>query len=145
MLSEIQQLQSRKLQENEYMETDGSDDDEEDEEYDSDESSGLQTGEGSGSQNESSPSEYSEEDDEQQGEVDPELRKRISEALGPIAAEGSDESGSDEGSEILLDDDQMMELDEKLAEVFRAQSIGSKTKLGTSYLACRFYHLLTEC
>ncbi|KAG8828577.1 DNA-directed DNA polymerase [Serendipita sp. 399] len=67
--------------------------------------------------------------DEDAEDVDPEFRKKVAEALGATGSPDSDsDSDSDGSSELIMDDDQMMELDAKLAEVFRSQSLSSKTK-----------------
>ena len=61
-------------------------------------------------------------------EEDPELRRKIEEALrvnGIQAATGESDSESEED---LMDDEQMMAIDEQLAAVFRARA--SEKKLG---------------
>lgn len=71
------------------------------------------------------------EDEESGEEVDPELRKKIAAALGTRDSdddEGSQSSASDASG--LMDDDQMMELDEKLADIFRSHSGAAKNKSG---------------
>lgn len=76
------------------------------------------------------PSESENEDDEDDAEVDPEFRRQVAEALqvnGMAAADGSD---SDSEDEVVLDDDQMMQLDEHLAKVFKAQAGNTKEKKG---------------
>lgn len=62
------------------------------------------------------------EDEDEVDEVEnAELRKKIEQALRMNGIERAEESGSEDESEEeeLLDDDQMMQFDEKLAEVFR--------------------------
>lgn len=68
--------------------------------------------------------EEEEEDDEDLGEVDPAFRQRVAEALkvsGMDAGEDVDE-GSEAESEEYWDDDQMMKVDEQLAQVFRERA-----------------------
>ncbi|KAH7340489.1 DNA polymerase phi-domain-containing protein [Rhizoctonia solani] len=77
--------------------------------------------------------------DDEGVEVDPEFRKQVAEALqvnGMTAVEdGSDEDSEDE---VLFDDDQMMQLDEHLAKVFRAQAGNTKEKKGAQREATHF-------
>jgi DNA polymerase phi len=70
--------------------------------------------------------------------VDPELRKRIAEALQVNRADndlngmGDDEEGDEsDGDELLMDDDQMLALDDKPAEIPKGQIVGRKGKKGT--------------
>ena len=71
-------------------------------------------------------------------EVDPLLRKRIAEALAmeddPETAIPEEQDASSSGSESdeeLMDDEQMLALDEKLAEIFRSsQKTGKKERQG---------------
>jgi DNA polymerase phi len=85
--------------------------------------------------------EFDEEDENV--DVDPELRKRIAEALQVNGADidlngmGDDDEEGDEsdGDELLMDDDQMLALDDKLAEIFKGQIVGRKGKKGTSSLS----------
>jgi DNA polymerase phi len=97
------------------MEDDGNDDDEGDEdEEDESEDSGAESGEDSNDE-----------------EVDIELRNKIEEALrvnGIEAATGD----SDEEEEELMDDEQMMAIDEQLAEVFRSRVNEKKSGKGKS-------------
>ena len=95
----------------------------EEEESDSDKSS-----EGSDSGDSSDPS--------AEEEVDPELRRKIEEALrvnGIEPATGETESEEEE----LMDDDQMMAIDEQLAQVFRARANEKKGKSQISYVFCQ--------
>ena len=73
-------------------------------------------------------------------DVDPELRDKVAAALDSMGVGGlSDEDKEDEDDdsatkyeEAYLNDDQMMELDEQLAEIFRtrkAAAHNSKSKL----------------
>lgn len=66
--------------------------------------------------------------DEDEGDVDPEFRKKIADALGAIGIKEHDED-SEDSSDIVMDDDQMMQLDDKLADIFRAQSTANKGKI----------------
>ncbi|KAJ7470617.1 DNA polymerase phi-domain-containing protein [Mycena latifolia] len=66
-------------------------------------------------------------DESSDGEVDPELRRKIEEALrvnGVDAATGD----SDDDSEELMDDEQMLAIDEQLAQVFRMREGEKKGK-----------------
>ncbi|KAG8909871.1 DNA-directed DNA polymerase, partial [Tulasnella sp. 417] len=74
---------------------------------------------------------------DQDEEVDPELRKRIAEALqmedilegssnSDSQEEDSDDDNSDESDIEMMDDEQMMALDDKLAEIFRSSRAASK-------------------
>lgn len=65
--------------------------------------------------------------------MDEELRQKIATALGENAANDGLDSASDTSSDLRMDDDQMMQLDGKLADIFRAHSSGSKTKT-SSYI-----------
>lgn len=66
---------------------------------------------------------------EDNDEVDPELRQKIATAIESIGLQDSSRSDSDdESSEMNMDDDQMMQLDEKLADIFRTQSLANKAK-----------------
>ncbi|CAE6432345.1 unnamed protein product [Rhizoctonia solani] len=79
-------------------------------------------------------------DEDGEVEVDPDFRKQVAEALrvnGMTAAEDED-SDSDSEDEVLLDDDQMMQLDEQLAKVFRAHAGNSKEKKGAQREATHF-------
>jgi DNA polymerase phi len=58
------------------------------------------------------------------------LRRKIAAALGENVSEGDSDSRSDTSSELQMDDDQMMQLDEKLADIFKAHS-STKGKIGT--------------
>jgi DNA polymerase phi len=69
------------------------------------------------------------EDDQEQSDVDPEFRQKVAEALGAIGLK-EDDMESDDSSEVLMDDDQMMQLDDRLADIFRAQSTVNKGKIG---------------
>lgn len=130
ILTFLQQLQPRNLNKDHSMSTDDTEDGE-NEESDQSEESGSRT-----SKKSSSDDSESEDDDDGEGEneedddVDPEFRQKIAEALGDIGAQDASGSDSDDSSEIMMDDDQMMELDEKLAEVFRSHSLVNKAKTG---------------
>lgn len=74
----------------------------------------------------------SEDDDEDDGidlDADPELRDKVAAALKSMGMGGDDEDEEDEQEdedEELLDDDQMMQLDEQLAEIFRSRKTMAK-------------------
>jgi len=87
----------------------------------------LDEGEGEDEESEASSDEEEAEEEESDAdaEVDEELRNKIAEALKINGADAnSDEEGSDED---LMDDDQMMAIDEKLAQIFKAR-VGDKGK-----------------
>ncbi|KAG8691843.1 hypothetical protein FRC11_007809 [Ceratobasidium sp. 423] len=79
-------------------------------------------------------------DEGEEAEVNPEFRKQVAEALqvNGMAAIEDDDSDSDSEDEVLLDDDQMMQLDEHLAKVFRAQAGNTKEKKGAQREATHF-------
>jgi DNA polymerase phi len=92
---------------------------------DSDEES--EDGEGSGGDSDSESSEDIDDDESSDGEVDPELRRKIAEALrvnGVDAASDED----DDSDEDLMDDEQMLAVDEQLAQVFRLREGEKKGK-----------------
>lgn len=65
-------------------------------------------------------------DESSDGEVDPELRRKIAEAL---RVNGIDARESDDDSEEeLMDDEQMLAVDEQLAQVFRLRESEKKGK-----------------
>lgn len=68
--------------------------------------------------------EEEEEDDEALGEVDPAFRQRVAEALKVSGMDAGEdvEEGSEAESEEYWDDDQMMKVDEQLAQVFRERA-----------------------
>ncbi|KAG9018922.1 DNA-directed DNA polymerase [Tulasnella sp. 427] len=86
----------------------------------------------------SDPENASDVETDQDETVDPELRKRIAEALqmedvledtiaGDLQENGSGGEEESEESDIeMMDDDQMMALDDKLAEIFRSSRAASK-------------------
>jgi DNA polymerase phi len=95
-------------------------------------SDGDPSNDGSGESDSDSDSESASEetqDDQEQGDVDPEFRQKVAEALGSVGLK-EDDTESDDSSEVLMDDDQMMQLDDKLANIFRAQSTVNKGKIG---------------
>ena len=68
-----------------------------------------------------------EEDDEDLDEAaDPELRRKIEEALRVNGIQAATGESDDESEEELMDDDQMMAIDEQLTEVFKASASGKK-------------------
>jgi DNA polymerase phi len=111
-----------------------------------DEAEEMEVAEDVGSEEEESESDESSEasdsedsnDPSNEGEVDPELRRKIEEALrvnGIEPATGETESEEEE----LMDDDQMMAIDEQLAQVFRARA---NEKKGTSQVLLSFIILI---
>lgn len=69
----------------------------------------------------------SEDDDGADEEQDLELRSKIEEALRANGIEPADDSeGDGDSDEEVMDDDQMMAMDDKLAEIFRSRSGGGK-------------------
>ncbi|GJE98126.1 DNA polymerase phi-domain-containing protein [Phanerochaete sordida] len=72
-----------------------------------------------------------EEDEEDLDEAaDPELRRKIEEALSVNGIQGATGESDDESEEELMDDDQMMAIDEQLAAVFRARADERKLTKG---------------
>lgn len=90
---------------------------------------------------ESSDDEEDEEDDDEDSdaEVDEDFRNELLAALqaSGVAEEfdAAEAAGDDESDEELLDDDAMMALDDKLADIFRLQGGGGKSK--KSELRCQ--------
>lgn len=68
--------------------------------------------------------EEDEEHDEALGDVDPAFRQRVAEALKVSGMDAGEdvEEGSEAESEEYWDDDQMMKVDEQLAQVFRERA-----------------------
>ncbi|KAG8825804.1 DNA-directed DNA polymerase [Serendipita sp. 401] len=126
----IAQLQRRNVlsdEDTEDGESDASEEEHPSTEEEIEEDAGS-TGDGTRSSlSEKSSSSSNGEDEEDKEDVDLEFRKRVAEALGANELNDSN-SDSDASSELMMDDDQMMEIDAKLAEVFRSQSLSSKTK-----------------
>ncbi|KAB5592609.1 DNA polymerase phi subunit [Ceratobasidium theobromae] len=78
--------------------------------------------------------------EESETEADPEFRRQVAEALqvNGMAAADNDGSDSDSENEVPLDDDQMMQLDEHLAKVFRSQAGNTKERKGAQREATHF-------
>ncbi|KAG8933987.1 DNA-directed DNA polymerase, partial [Tulasnella sp. 418] len=115
------------------------DEEEEEEELSGEELEAMEvaSSESESSDDQSDAEDGHEDDTEDTGdeEVDPELRKRIAQALnaqGMTEAEMEDGNvggtGEESEEEILMDDDQMMALDEKLADIFRSTNKAMKKK-----------------
>jgi len=68
------------------------------------------------------------EDDDDKGVQ--ELQRKIEEALRVNGIEAASENSDDESDEDLMDDDQMMAIDEQLAQVFRLRVNEKKTSKG---------------
>ena len=82
-------------------------------------------------EDEESPSEADddvEEDEDLDEAADPELRRKIEEALRVNGVQAATGESDEESEEELMDDDQMMAIDEQLAAVFRARA--DEKKLG---------------
>ncbi|KAL7413375.1 DNA polymerase phi-domain-containing protein [Mrakia frigida] len=111
--------------------------DEEDEEMDGEDE---EEGDDDEEEEDDESEEEEEEEEETSGDVDPELRKRIAEALQVNGADavGGGEEDSDEEDELLMDDDQMLALDDKLAEIFKSQVMGKKGKKDAQREAVHF-------
>ncbi|KAI0086629.1 DNA polymerase phi-domain-containing protein [Irpex rosettiformis] len=75
-----------------------------------------------GDEDEEEEEEVVEDDEEIDVEEDPELRRKIEEALRVNGIQAATGESDDESDEELMDDDQMMAIDEQLAAVFRAQA-----------------------
>lgn len=71
--------------------------------------------------------------DEGDGDAE-ELRRKIESAL-KVDAKDAAMDESEEGSDELMDDEQMMAIDEQLAEVFRSRASEKGTK-GWFYFPC---------
>ncbi|KDQ06741.1 hypothetical protein BOTBODRAFT_121098 [Botryobasidium botryosum FD-172 SS1] len=116
------------LEKRDVMAEDESEGGDEDHDHDMEEAEGAH---GEDAASESSDSDINDqEDSEEDGEVDPELRERVAEALqasGMIDgdAQSVDSDGASEVS-VTLDDDQMMQLDEQLAAIFKASQTSIK-------------------
>ncbi|TFK42972.1 DNA polymerase phi-domain-containing protein [Crucibulum laeve] len=67
------------------------------------------------------------EDSDNEEEEDTELRRKIEEALRVNGIEPATEDTDEEEDEELMDDDQMMAIDEQLAQVFRSQTMDKKS------------------
>ncbi|OXH24380.1 DNA polymerase phi subunit [Cryptococcus neoformans] len=82
--------------------------------------------------------EEGEEDDEDLGDVDPAFRQRVAEALKMSGMDAGEdvEEGSEAESEEYWDDDQMMKVDEQLAQVFRERAAAASKN--------DMKHILTE-
>lgn len=94
--------------------------------------SGSKVSDGSDSDSEGTSEEVDDDQDEQ-CEVDPEFRQKVAEALGAIDFK-EDDTESHHSSEVLMGDEQMMQLDDKLADIFRAQSTVNRGKIGQQEL-----------
>ena len=68
------------------------------------------------------------EDDDDEGVQ--ELRRKIEEALRVNGIEAATENSDEDSDEDLMDDDQMMAIDEQLAQVFRLRVNEKKTSKG---------------
>lgn len=88
-----------------------------------DEEEGEEIEDGESTEEYSSPEGEDEDDEnEEDGEADPELRRKIEEALRASGVEPADDSEDDDSEEELMDDDQMMAIDGQLAEIFRSRA-----------------------
>lgn len=111
----------------------GYDSDEEDEEEEDEEDEDEDSKEEDADMDDDSDEDAEDQDEDlATGDVDPEFRRKIAEALqvaGMGNADGDEEASDDEGDEddnddtdsIAMDDDQMLALDEKLAAIFKSQ------------------------
>lgn len=70
-------------------------------------------------------------DGEADEEPDLELRSKIKEALRASGVEPADDSEDDGSEGELMDDDQMMTIDEQLADIFRSKVSEKKGGKGT--------------
>ena len=69
-----------------------------------------------------SGAEDDEDEDEEDEEPDLELRSKIEEALRASGIEPADDSEGDSEEDEVMDDDQMMAIDDQLAEIFRSRA-----------------------
>ncbi|KAG8748741.1 hypothetical protein FRC10_000132 [Ceratobasidium sp. 414] len=131
-------LMAQQLEQRDINDEDSEDQDEEDEAAEAPNGMAEDDSDGSESSDERGEADDSDED----AEVDPEFRKQVAEALqvnGMAPAEdGDDSDDSDSEDEVMLDDEQMMQLDEHLARVFKSQAGGNtKEKKGELWLSDR--------
>jgi len=130
----MQQLERRDVTSGEEPEDVEIDDDEV--ENDDQEEESSDEGENASSSDTSEDDEDDEDDEE--AEVDAEIRHRVAGVLRTNGLAGDSEDGDNSSSsdshyeDILLDDEQMMALDEKLAEIFKSRGVG-KNKAGTYF------------
>ncbi|KAF7295052.1 hypothetical protein MIND_01043400 [Mycena indigotica] len=85
-------------------------------------------GDEEGSESSSSDSDIEIDEESDDGEVDMELRRKIEEALKVNGVDAEDGSHDEESDEDLMDDEQMMAIDEQLAQVFRMREGEKKGK-----------------
>ena len=85
-----------------------------------------------------------EDEDEEDEEPDLELRSKIEEALRASGIEPADDSeGEDDLEEEIMDDDQMMAIDDQLAEIFRSRANEKKGgKGGSCRCHCHLFVLI---
>ncbi|KAH9929645.1 DNA polymerase phi-domain-containing protein [Amylocystis lapponica] len=90
---------------------------------DEDEDEEMDDAEGGDNSEDSADEEQSDDDDEDDEEAeDPELRRKIEEALHVNGIDAATGDSDNESEEELMDDEQMMAIDEQLAAVFRARA-----------------------
>ena len=81
-----------------------------------------------GTDDSDSDSASEDDDDEGEGDEEPdlELRSKIEEVLRASGIEPADDSGDDDSEVELMDDEQMMAIDEQLADIFRSRASEKK-------------------
>jgi DNA polymerase phi len=86
-------------------------------------------------EDESEEADAEDDDDEEDLDeaADPELRRKIEEALRVNGIQAATGESDEESEEELMDDDQMMAIDEQLAAAFRARA--DEKKLGKGMLS----------
>lgn len=90
----------------------------------------------------SSGEEGSGESDSEEGadEAADQVRKKIEDALKANGVDVGEDSSKEDSDEELMDDEQMMALDDTLADIFRTRTNERKSKKGlsTSFSTCFF-------
>lgn len=112
---------------NELVDEDESDDDDDDDGSDEEDEDEEEEEEESPGEEESGKSDSEGGDDEAADQV----RKKIEDALKASGVDvGEDDSAQDSDEEELMDDEQMMALDDTLADIFRTRTDERKSKQG---------------
>lgn len=76
-----------------------------------------------------------EDDEEIDEDADPELRRKIEEALRVNGIQAATGESDEESEEELMDDDQMMAIDEQLAAVFKARADERRLGKGSRHIS----------
>ena len=94
-----------------------------------DEQASLSSDENESSSDELSPSDSGTDNDEDSEDIH-ELRRKIEEALEVNGIEAATGDSDEDSDGELMDDDQMMAIDEQLADIFRARANENKISKG---------------